>query len=135
MLTFVFPCLCIEPSFGSLIMSMCGTTTRMPCIGDLTILGSNMAPPLAEGTRGLCVCCSSERSRLVCVQVAHASTAVFAGKDPSRALAQSSLKPEDCKPDYEDLEEKDKKVLDDWLVFFSNRYNIVGKVVKDSSNL
>lgn len=54
--------------------------------------------------------------------------AVFAGKDASRALAQSSLKIEDCRPEYEDLEDKDKKVLDDWFTFFSKRYNIVGKV-------
>ncbi|MCJ1482983.1 hypothetical protein MMC06_003149 [Schaereria dolodes] len=54
---------------------------------------------------------------------------VFAGKDASRALAQSSLKAEDCSPDYEDLEEKDKVVLDQWFTFFSKRYNIVGKVV------
>ena len=60
---------------------------------------------------------------------------VFAGKDPSRALAQSSLKLEDCTPDYEDLSDKDKGVLNDWYTFYSKRYNIVGKVVKDSSNL
>jgi membrane-associated progesterone receptor component len=53
---------------------------------------------------------------------------VFAGKDPSRALATSSLKAEDCIPKWYDLEEKDIKVLDDWYTFFSNRYSIVGKV-------
>ncbi|KAN0085120.1 Cytochrome b5-like heme/steroid binding domain containing protein [Elaphomyces granulatus] len=53
---------------------------------------------------------------------------VFAGKDPSRALATSSLKAEDCIPKWDDLEEKDIKVLDDWYTFFSNRYSIVGKV-------
>ncbi len=72
---------------------------------------------------------------MVHVQLAHAKTTVFAGKDPSRALAQSSLNPEDCRSDYDDLEEKDKKVLDDWFLFFSKRYNIVGRVVQDSSNL
>ncbi len=82
-----------------------------------------------------CVCCSAEYSVLVHVQSAHVTTTVFAGKDPSRALAQSSLKPEDCRPDYDDLEDKDKKVLDDWFLFFSKRYNIVGRVVQDSSNL
>lgn len=55
-------------------------------------------------------------------------TAVFAGKDASRALAQSSLKPEDCKPEWEDLPDKEKGVLKDWFTFFSKRYNIVGKV-------
>ncbi|KAL1965127.1 hypothetical protein VTN77DRAFT_6040 [Rasamsonia byssochlamydoides] len=53
---------------------------------------------------------------------------VFAGKDPSRALAKSSLKPEDCRPDWYDLDEKEKAVLDDWFTFFSKRYNIVGQV-------
>lgn len=54
--------------------------------------------------------------------------AVFAGKDASRALAQSSLKLEDCRPQWEDLPEKEKGVLKDWFTFFSKRYNIVGKV-------
>ncbi|KAJ9191916.1 hypothetical protein DTO166G4_674 [Paecilomyces variotii] len=54
---------------------------------------------------------------------------VFAGKDPSRALASSSLKPEDCRPDWYDLDDKEKTVLSEWYTFFSKRYNIVGKVV------
>ncbi|KAJ5113525.1 hypothetical protein N7456_002059 [Penicillium angulare] len=53
---------------------------------------------------------------------------VFAGKDPSRALAKSSLKAEDCVPEWHDLEDKEKTVLDEWFTFFSKRYNIVGKV-------
>ncbi|KAI4266995.1 MAG: hypothetical protein LQ337_008575 [Flavoplaca oasis] len=53
---------------------------------------------------------------------------VFAGKDPSRALALSSLKPEDCRSDWEDLADKEKQVLSDWFTFFSKRYNIVGQV-------
>jgi membrane-associated progesterone receptor component len=53
---------------------------------------------------------------------------VFAGKDASRALAQSSLKPEDCRPEWSDLGEKEKTVLEEWYTFFSKRYNIVGKV-------
>ncbi|KAJ5610192.1 cytochrome b5 [Penicillium lagena] len=53
---------------------------------------------------------------------------VFAGKDPSRALASSSLKPEDCVPEWYDLDDKEKTVLDEWFTFFSKRYNIVGKV-------
>ncbi|KAL8810471.1 MAG: hypothetical protein Q9223_002407 [Gallowayella weberi] len=55
---------------------------------------------------------------------------VFAGKDASRALALSSLKPDDCRPDWEDLADKEKQVLDDWFTFFSKRYNIVGQVRK-----
>jgi len=55
---------------------------------------------------------------------------VFAGKDASRALAMSSVKPEDVSDKWEDLGEKEQKVLDDWMTFFSKRYNIVGKVSK-----
>ncbi|KIK05158.1 hypothetical protein K443DRAFT_675311 [Laccaria amethystina LaAM-08-1] len=56
---------------------------------------------------------------------------IFAGKDGSRGLGKSSLKPEDAVADYSDLDEKDLKVLDDWYSFFQKRYNIVGKVVGD----
>nr|POE54941.1 putative steroid-binding protein 3 [Quercus suber] len=52
---------------------------------------------------------------------------VFAGKDASRALAQSSLKAEECRPEWEDLSDDHKKVLNDWYTFFSKRYNIKGK--------
>ncbi|KAI5274217.1 hypothetical protein E4T47_02686 [Aureobasidium subglaciale] len=64
-----------------------------------------------------------------------ASYSVFAGKDASRALAQSSLKKEECRPEWEDLKPEHKKVLDDWYTFFSKRYNIKGKVATDSANL
>lgn len=53
---------------------------------------------------------------------------VFAGKDSSRALGRSSLKPEECRPEWHDLDDKDKGVLEDWFKFFSKRYNVVGKV-------
>jgi hypothetical protein len=53
---------------------------------------------------------------------------VFVGKDASRALAMSSLEPEDAVPKYKDLPEADLKVLDDWYHFFELRYNIVGHV-------
>ena len=53
---------------------------------------------------------------------------MFAGKDPSRALASSSLKPEECVPDWYDLEPEKKTVLNDWFKFFSKRYSIIGKV-------
>jgi len=58
---------------------------------------------------------------------------VFTGKDSSRALAKSSLKVEDCRPEWEDLDDKEKQVLDDWYTFFSKRYNIVGRVVTASN--
>jgi len=51
---------------------------------------------------------------------------IFVGKDASRALGKSSLKPEDVAPevsdDISDLSEKQLKVLDDWFSFFSQRY-------------
>jgi membrane-associated progesterone receptor component len=58
---------------------------------------------------------------------------VFVGKDSTRALALSSLKPEDCVPDWYDLDEKERKVLSDWVAFFSKRYNVVG-VVEGATN-
>ncbi|KAJ7644810.1 cytochrome b5 [Roridomyces roridus] len=67
------------------------------------------------------------------------SYSIFAGKDGSKGLGMSSLKPEDAIPDYSGLNEKDRKVLDDWHSFFSKRYNIVGRVTDHpqplSSNL
>ncbi|KAH9026719.1 cytochrome b5-like heme/steroid binding domain-containing protein [Lactarius deliciosus] len=57
------------------------------------------------------------------------SYALFAGKDASRALGMSSLKPEDAVADWSTLEEKDRKTLDDWFAFFTKRYGIVGRVV------
>lgn len=40
---------------------------------------------------------------------------IFAGKDGSRGLGKSSLKPEDAVADYSTLDEKELKVLDDWV--------------------
>ncbi|KAF2727881.1 progesterone binding protein-like protein [Polyplosphaeria fusca] len=61
---------------------------------------------------------------------------VFAGKEPNRALALSSLKAEDVKPEYDDLDDSQKKVLEDWYTFFSKRYNIVGTLQSEGiSNL
>ncbi|KAG0133714.1 cytochrome b5-like heme/steroid binding domain-containing protein [Tuber indicum] len=54
---------------------------------------------------------------------------VFAGKDASRALAKSSVKPEDAIAKWDDLGDKEKEVLGDWYTYFSKRYNIVGRVV------
>lgn len=69
---------------------------------------------------------------LLPVQFTLTAATVFTGKDSSRALALSSLKPEDCRPEWEDLDDKDKKVLDDWFTFFSKRYNVVGLVAAKS---
>ncbi|CAO3636432.1 unnamed protein product [Mucor hiemalis] len=57
---------------------------------------------------------------------------VFTGKDSSKALGKSSLKPEDCIADYSNLTEKELETLNQWHAFFSKRYNIVGKVVPDN---
>ncbi|KAK4463980.1 cytochrome b5-like heme/steroid binding domain-containing protein [Cladorrhinum samala] len=53
---------------------------------------------------------------------------VFAGHDASQALAKSSVKPEDVKPEWKHLDEKEQGTLNDWVTFFSKRYNVVGKV-------
>lgn len=58
---------------------------------------------------------------------------MFAGKEPNRALAQSSLKSEDSVTEWEDLPDKEKKVLDDWFTFFSKRYNIVGRIQREGA--
>lgn len=44
---------------------------------------------------------------------------IFAGKDGSKGLGMSSLKTQDAISDYSTLDEKDRKVLDDWFEFFS----------------
>ena len=44
---------------------------------------------------------------------------IFAGKDGSKGLGMSSLKPEDAVPDYSELSKDDMKVLDDWHGFFA----------------
>ncbi|KAF9078534.1 cytochrome b5-like heme/steroid binding domain-containing protein, partial [Rhodocollybia butyracea] len=53
---------------------------------------------------------------------------IFAGKDGSKGLGMSSLKPEHAIADYSDLDEKDMKTLNDWHTFFLKRYNVVGRV-------
>ncbi|KAK9474804.1 cytochrome b5-like heme/steroid binding domain-containing protein [Dipodascopsis tothii] len=56
------------------------------------------------------------------------SYAIFAGKDASRGLAKSSLKPEDANEVYADLPANELGVLDDWYSYFSQRYNVMGTV-------
>ncbi|ODV60055.1 putative progesterone binding protein [Ascoidea rubescens DSM 1968] len=57
----------------------------------------------------------------------------FVGKDASRGLGKSSLSAEDNDPKisykFDDLNEKETKVLNDWYTYFEKRYNIVGKVI------
>ncbi|KAL7942155.1 cytochrome b5 [Trichoderma barbatum] len=59
---------------------------------------------------------------------------VFAGKDASRALGKTSTKPEDVQSNWQDLSDKEKETLEDWVTFFSKRYNVVG-VVEGATNL
>ena len=59
---------------------------------------------------------------------------VFAGKDASRALAKTSTNPEHVKPEWKDLDDKEKETLNDWITFFSKRYNVVG-IVQGATNL
>ena len=53
---------------------------------------------------------------------------MFAGKDASRALGKTSTKLEDVSSDWKDLNDKEQGTLNDWVTFFSKRYNIVGRV-------
>ena len=50
------------------------------------------------------------------------SYSIFAGKDGSRGLGMSSLKPEDAVADYSTLDEKDMQTLGEWHAFFSYVY-------------
>ncbi|KAI0896760.1 cytochrome b5 [Annulohypoxylon nitens] len=59
---------------------------------------------------------------------------VFAGKDASRALGKTSTKAEDVSPEWQDLPDKEKQTLDDWITFFSKRYNVVG-IVQGATNM
>jgi membrane-associated progesterone receptor component len=45
--------------------------------------------------------------------------ALFAGKDASRALGLSSLKPEDAVPDWSTLDVEALKTLGGWYDFFT----------------
>jgi hypothetical protein len=47
---------------------------------------------------------------------------LFAGKDASRALGMSSLKPEDAISDYSTLPENERSVLEEWYSFFGCVY-------------
>jgi hypothetical protein len=67
------------------------------------------------------------------VQRTHSLSLVFAGKDASRALGKTSTKPEDVSSVWHDLSDKDKGTLNDWVTFFSKRYNVVG-VVEGATN-
>lgn len=59
---------------------------------------------------------------------------MFAGKDASRALGKTSTKQEDVSSEWQDLDDKEKSTLGDWVTFFSKRYNVVG-VVEGATNM
>ncbi|KAK9454478.1 cytochrome b5-like heme/steroid binding domain-containing protein [Dipodascopsis uninucleata] len=62
------------------------------------------------------------------------SYSVFAGKDGSRGLGKSSLKLEDAVPFTEGMTESELTVLDDWFSYFSQRYNVMGRVALSTSS-
>ena len=51
---------------------------------------------------------------------------VFAGRDASKALGKSSLKPEDCIADFSELDNEQLSTLNKWVEFFTNKYPVVG---------
>ncbi|KAJ1546651.1 hypothetical protein HK405_006951 [Cladochytrium tenue] len=61
---------------------------------------------------------------------------VFAGKDASKALGMSSLKPEDCISDYSTLNEEELQTLNKWEAFYKKKYDIVGRpAMADSATI
>ncbi|MCJ1314126.1 hypothetical protein MMC25_007806 [Agyrium rufum] len=85
--------------------------------------GSNSSKPTVVAIKGVVYDVTGNKSYLE-----GGPYHLFAGKDASRALGKASLKAEDISGDYSDLDEKEMKVLDEWVVFFSKRYNVLGKV-------
>ncbi|KAI9003614.1 cytochrome b5-like heme/steroid binding domain-containing protein [Gaertneriomyces semiglobifer] len=59
---------------------------------------------------------------------------VFAGKDASRALAKSSLKPVDCIPDTSNLSDDEQKTLDKWEAHYRKKYEVVGSVTDSNGS-
>ncbi|CAH7684261.1 cytochrome b5-like heme/steroid binding domain-containing protein [Phakopsora pachyrhizi] len=86
--------------------------------------GRDPSKPIYVAIKGIVFDVSSKRE----VYGPGGSYHIFAGKDGSKGLGRSSLKPEDAVPDFSTLDPKELKVLDDWVIFFKKRYNIVGHV-------
>jgi predicted heme/steroid binding protein len=72
-------------------------------------------PPLSSAISGTVFDVSAKAD----VYGAGRSYNLFTGKDGSKGLGMSSLKEEHAVPDYTDLNEADRKVLDDWHGFFT----------------
>ncbi|CAO1633139.1 unnamed protein product [Parajaminaea phylloscopi] len=86
--------------------------------------GSDPEKPVYVAIKGLVFDVSAKREMYAPGKGYH----IFAGKDGSKGLGSSSLKPEDAVADWSSLDDKQKKVLDDWVAYYTKRYNIVGKV-------
>ncbi|KAI3628893.1 hypothetical protein CBS14141_000596 [Malassezia furfur] len=87
--------------------------------------GSDSSKPVYVAVKGIVFDVSPRREMYAPGNGYH----VFAGKDASRGLGMSSLKPEDAVSDYSTLTEAQMKVLNDWFEYYKKRYNIVGKLV------
>ena len=105
-------------------MTHCGRNTADYMQGTVFDVSGNKMYGPSGGYKGILI----TRASPVLVETTLNLATVFAGKDASRALAQSSLEPSECRPDWHDLDDSQKKVLNDWYTFFSKRYNIKGKV-------
>ena len=100
--------------------------------GHTPVFGSPVLS-LPSRTEILAFGSTSHAQRQIIHKIGRSSTniygiVVYAGKDASRAMAISSLNPEDCTADILDLEEQHKTVLEEWLNFFLHRYRRVGRV-------
>merc|ERR1719334_768849 len=59
------------------------------------------------------------------------SYSIFSGKDASYSLAKMSLNPDDTNKFEFTLNEVEQKTLDDWVIYFTKRYPIVGQLKHD----
>lgn len=53
---------------------------------------------------------------------------VFVGKDVLRVFGKIFIKVEDVSFEWQDFDEKEKFILDDWVMFFFKCYNVIGVV-------
>ncbi|KAJ7642861.1 progesterone binding protein [Mycena rosella] len=92
--------------------------------------GSDSSKPIYVSIKGTVFDVSTKAD----VYGAGRSYNIFAGKDGSKGFGMSSLDAENAVPDYSELSEAHRKVLDHWHDFFSKRYNIVGRVTDHPVN-
>ncbi|KAJ3073360.1 hypothetical protein HDU98_001709 [Podochytrium sp. JEL0797] len=88
--------------------------------------GKDEAKPVYLAIKGIVYDVSSARK----MYSPGSGYSVFAGKDASRALAMSSLKPEDCVADYSGLSAEQTETLEKWIAFYQKKYDIMGTVAK-----